>query len=463
MAKKKDKQKDKKYLARIKTGRWERQWSVTKAGVTAGSGAATQMLGSAFLSKDKRQHRNKKILSKQALYLANEFGKLKGSVVKVGQMMALYGEHILPAEVTDAFRTLEEHTTALSWDIIEDALQRELGDKITEFDIDPVPIGAASLAQVHKAWHKPSDTWLCLKIQYPGIADSIDSDLKAVVNLLKLSRLLKAGEGLNEWLDEVRQLLHYEVDYRREAEMTMRFEQRLQHDSVFSVAKIYQDYCTETLLVMSYEEGFAVNNPEVMKLPQARRNRLGKAFLQLFIHEVFDWGELQTDPNFGNYRIQFDSSGAGSDRIVLLDFGAVMEYDRKFLQIVKSMILAAYQDSYEQIRQGAIDLEMMQEHYPEQVHEDFAALCRLLLEPFVHKHENIPAHALNAEGEYCWANSQLPKRAAKHAASSAMSKYFAIPPKEFAFLSRKLLGVYSFIAVLQAEFNPDDILLPYLE
>ena len=122
----------KKRLTKIKTGRWERQWSMTRAGAIAGVGAATQMWGSAFLSKSNRQKRHKKILSKQSHYLVEELGQLKGSVVKVGQIMALYGEHILPVEVTDALRTLEEQTTPLDWPQIERQLKNALADKFAE-------------------------------------------------------------------------------------------------------------------------------------------------------------------------------------------------------------------------------------------------------------------------------------------------------------------------------------------
>ena len=100
----------------------------------------------------------------------------------------------------------------------------------------------------------------------------------------------------------------------------------------------------------------------------------------------------------------------------------------------------------------------MQIEFPEAVHEDFAALCQLLIEPFVHQQRQVPANAVNKQGEYSWGQSRLPRRAAKHAANSAMSKHFIVPPKEFAFLSRKLLGVYSFIAALEAQFNPESLL-----
>ncbi|RMF19049.1 MAG: AarF/ABC1/UbiB kinase family protein, partial [Gammaproteobacteria bacterium] len=136
------KKKDTSRLDRIKTGSFERRLSLTKAGIVAGSRMATSYAGSWFGSKAKREARRRKALSRQASYLADELGRLKGSVVKIGQVMALYGEHFLPPEVTEALHTLEDKTVALDWPAIETVLTEELGaDTLAELDIEPHPIG----------------------------------------------------------------------------------------------------------------------------------------------------------------------------------------------------------------------------------------------------------------------------------------------------------------------------------
>lgn len=451
-----DKKSDKKNaLKRIKTGAFERQWQLTKSGIKAGSRASTQMWGSMWLNKEKRQQRNSRILSEQAHYLVEEMGKLKGAVVKVGQMMALYGQYLLPEEISEALRELEENTTALAWPIIEDVLKANLGAAYDDFLIESDVLGAASLAQVHQAVLKTTQEPVCLKVQYPGVAQAIDSDINSVVRLLRLMRLLKTDSHSDSWLDEIRRLLHAEVDYQLEAEKTQRFCQYLQNDAVCRVPTVYPQYSNNTLLVTSFESGFAVNDAAVQAFSQEQRNQLGQAFLSLFLREVFEWGEIQTDPNFGNYRVRVTEQGQAE--LVLLDFGSVMSYPDSFLIPLRQIVIGAYRNDKTLIRQASIDLGIMRDDFPDVVHKDFAQLCLLLLEPFTHQHSGCPEQALNAQGEYCWAHSKLPKRAAKHAAQSAMSRYFVMPPKEFAFVSRKLLGVYSFIAALSAEFNPPDL------
>src|SRR5690554_6680920 len=161
---------DRKTVKRVKTGSFERRLSMATAGIFAGAKYATLSAGTLFTAKDKRDERRKEILSSQAQELVTELGKLKGSVVKIGQMMALFGEHFLPEEVTAALHTLENSTTALEWPAIERHLRKELGElKLAELEIDPEPIGAASLGQVHRAVRKSDGKELVLKIQYPGV------------------------------------------------------------------------------------------------------------------------------------------------------------------------------------------------------------------------------------------------------------------------------------------------------
>ena len=142
---------ERKTVKRVKTGAFERRFSMARAGFMAGARYATLTAGTFFASADKREGMRREILSRQARELATELGKLKGSVVKIGQMMALFGEHFLPDEVTAALHTLENSTTALHWDTIHKHLQRQLGElRLSELEIDPEPLGAASLGQVDR-------------------------------------------------------------------------------------------------------------------------------------------------------------------------------------------------------------------------------------------------------------------------------------------------------------------------
>ena len=457
------KKKSKDTVKRIKTGSFERKLSMATAGMVAGTRAATHLWANALTSKDKKQEKRRQMIAEQAQYLADELGKLKGSVVKIGQVMALYGEHILPEEVTTALRTLEEQTIAVEWPVIEGVLMEELGESLlSELQVDTQPLAAASLGQVHRAKRKSDGKEICLKVQYPGVADAIDTDLADVSMILRWTKLVTLGKDFDDWLDEVRVMLHREVDYQLEAKTTKRFGQMLADDERFIVPEVIHEYCTGKVLALTFETGYVVNGPDVAKLSLPRRSKLGHAFLELFFREIFEWEELQTDPNFGNYRIRPGKNSQEADRIVLLDFGAVRAYPPSFIEPVQAMVIGAYQHDYAAVQQGAIDLKIIKSEYPQEVQRSFADMCMMLVEPINYDDSNVPDSALNKHNEYRWSHSDLPRRVAKEATRSAFNKYFTIPPKEFTFLSRKLLGVYSFISALDAEFDGRDVIKRYI-
>ena len=450
-------------VSRIKTGSFERKLSLTKTGLMVGTRMTGHLAASFFTPKDKREAKRKKILSKQAQYLVEELGRLKGSVVKIGQVMALYGEHFLPVEVTEALHTLEENTVALDWPMIRAVLSEQLGEEmLAQLDIEHVPIGTASLGQVHCARIRATNELICLKVQYPGVAQAVDTDLNAVAQILKIARVVTFGPAFDDWLEEVRVMMHREVDYRLEAKTTDHFNQLLADDTRFVVPRVYFEFSSDQVLATSFELGENVSSPLVSQLSQTRRNILAKASLELFLKELFVWHEIQTDPNFGNYRIRIDEKGQ-ADQIVLLDFGAVQKYPDSFIRPVCRMISSAYNSDIKGVIEGGIALQFMNKSWPESVLTEFANVCIAVLEPLAKNNASAGKEAFNHDGEYCWRASDLPTRIAKRAAVSAISRYFKIPPKEFVFLNRKLVGVYTFISVLGGQFNGAEQLAPYVE
>ncbi|MAL99857.1 MAG: ABC transporter [Alteromonadaceae bacterium] len=449
-------------VSRIKTGSFERRLSLTRAGLFAGTRMASHMATNWFGSRETRDERHREMLSKQARYLVKELGDLKGSVVKIGQVMALYGEHFLPPEVTEALHTLEDQTSALDWSVIEKTLRAELGEeRLAQLDIEEEPIGTASLAQVHRARCRANGLEVCLKVQYPGVAKAVDSDLDSVAQLLRVARVVSFGPDFDEWLEEVRAMMHREVDYEMEARTTESFRQKLSGDSRFVVPRVLPEFSNARVMTSTYEPGHSLTSSTVQGLSLERRSALGQAALSLFLSELFLWGEIQTDPNFGNYRIRLGDDGQ-PDQIVLLDFGAVQRYDDTFLNPVREMIQASYERDLDAVIKGGITLRFMDQSWPEDILKRFGEVCMAVLEPLSPDSIEKPEYAVNEQGQYRWKQSDLPNRVARQATRSAISRYFRIPPREFIFLNRKLVGVYTFIAVLCAEFDGEPILRRYL-
>ena len=452
-------------IKRVKTGSFERRFSMAKMGVVAGTRLAAQSAGNVFTAKEDRAQRQKDILSKQAHYLADEIGKLKGSIVKIGQMMALYGEHFLPVEVTEALHTLEDETAALDWTSIYEALEDELGsEKLAKLEIEEHTIGAASLGQVHRATIKGTGEQICLKVQYPGVAEAVDSDLSAVKTLLKMMKVVPITEEFEGWFEEIKEMMYREVDYVHEAEKTHLFRERLIGDPRYIVPKIYPEFCTGKIIATSYEPGIDIDSAETKSLSQERRNSLCAASLDLCWREVFEWEEMQTDPNFGNYFVRLADSEHSLDRIVLLDFGAVREFSSKTIEPGKKIVRASFLHDTDMLFEAIEELAFFSEEPPTNVKESLSKLCFMAMEPFADGEKFPPPdYLLNDNGEYIWGASDLAARLSLQAGLSATSRHFAVPPRELMFLARKIMGAYTFMSVLSAELKGYDILAPYLK
>lgn len=448
-------------MKRLKTGAFERRLSMAMAGFVAGTRLAAGTAGSLFASPGEREETRRRVMAEQAQYLVRELGKLKGSVVKIGQMMALYGEHFLPEEITRALHQLNDDTTALTWASLEPVVRQQLGEqRFAELAIDPEPLGAASLAQVHRARRKSDGAQLVLKIQYPGVAQAIDSDLNLVTQMLRLTKAVPQTREFDEWLDEVRMMMHREVNYPQEAETTRLFHSYLRDDARFIVPRIYPEYCTDTLLCMSFERGVPINSPIVLNLPQERRNRIAEAALDICVREVFEWGEIQTDPNFGNYLVRLADQDGEPDRIVLLDFGAVRDFPDDLLALARKLTRAAFFRDREAML-GAMQGFGFFDSMPDSVKAGLTDLFFLAIEPFSDL-KDAPAEAVTPEGSYDWAKGRLHARVAATAAKSAATRHFSVPPKEVMFISRKFMGAYTFMTVIGAQIRARKLLEPYL-
>ena len=183
----------------------------------------------------------------------------------------------MPPALTDALHELEAGTEPLPWSVIEPALRASLGAAYDELLIDITPLAAASLAQVHRARVITSGDEICLKILYPGVKETIDADFNAVVRMLKLTRWLKAGQELDDWLEDMREQLHLEVDYLREARLTEHMASLIAGDARYIVPRVYRKYSSSTVLALSYIAGEPVTSEYVNRLPQTRRNQLAIA------------------------------------------------------------------------------------------------------------------------------------------------------------------------------------------
>ena len=274
--------------------------------------------------------------------LSDSLRRMRGAAMKLGQMLSIQDESIAPPALTNALAQVRKGAEAMPKHQLMSQLDTEWvegwKDKVI---LEDMPFAAASIGQVHRGTllsNSDAPMKVAVKVQYPGVADSIESDLSNLSMLVKATGLAPPGLFLDNVIRVGRDELKVECDYLREMENHKRFEELIASDSIlaadrFAVPKIYEDLCTERVLVTEYVRGGTID--KVVDLDQSERNRIGRAILRLTMLELFVWRFMQTDPNWGNFLYDVRTRTT-----YLIDFGAAREYDAEFVRGYLNIVTA---------------------------------------------------------------------------------------------------------------------------
>lgn len=434
-----------KTLKELKSSVSSRGFSLAKLGVQAGLGYIGHKMKKASQNDDSW----KTFLTQQSQLLGRELGELKGSLMKAGQMLSVYGEYFLPPEANTFLKKLQAESPPVDWIVMQKNLNQYLSlELLAELEIQTDSLACASMGQVHRARVKNTGEELAIKIQYPNVDKAISSDLKALKSILSLMNLLPKDFNSDSLFQEVRTMLEQEVRYDLEAELTQEYARNLKEDSRYLVPKVYSRYSNQRVLTTSFMPGVRVDDPLIKNLSQERRNALAESFLDLYFRELFEWRLVQTDPHFGNYKVKLDPNG--HDRLVLLDFGATRRFTPEFMADYKELIRSAYLDDKPRFYEASYKLGFLEPSDPPALKQAYEDFCFLTLEPF------------KAKGRYNWKNNDLPGRASQKAVQIIRNFSWRTPPQEILFLDRKTGGVFIFLSVLGADIDAGPIIEKYL-
>lgn len=460
--KKTDKPVNKK-INKIKSSVFSRSFSMAKLTLNAGASLAGYNIKNTFSSKEEKADSWKGFLRSQAQAVSTELGELKGSLMKAGQMLSMYGEHFLPPEANAFLKSLQSDSPALNWTNIEPVLKKNLStEQLAQLEIEHEALSCASLGQVHRARIKATGEEIVLKIQYPNVDKAIESDLRALKTLLGMMKLVPQDLDLESIFHEVREMLVQETNYLLEAKLTQTFYDKLKNDPRFVVPKVYTEFSNQKILATSYEHSLRADDVEIQALPASRRNQIAIHFLDLYLKELFCWGLVQTDPHIGNYGIRLGKND--QDKLVLYDFGATREYDMKFLTPYRHMIEAALHADEKNLRKAAQELQFLDPSDKSELKALFEEFCFEFVEPFLNADDpRLPNGVMDQEGNYDWKNTDLPQRLSKKILRVIRQHAWRTPPREIIFLDRKTGGVFIFMAVLRARCQGRDLLLKYLK
>ncbi|MGB7404995.1 MAG: AarF/ABC1/UbiB kinase family protein, partial [Pacificimonas sp.] len=215
----------------------------------------------------------------------------------------------------------------------------------------PRPIAAASIGQVHKGV-LPDGREVAVKVQYPGVAKSIDSDIDNVATLLRVSGALPKELDLGPLLEEAKRQLHEEADYEREAGELARFHGLLADDDRYVVPEPLPEFSSRNILAMTFAEGVAIETLENDN--QHNRDAVMASLIDLVLRELFVFGHMQTDPNFANYRWQ-----QATGKLVLLDFGASRAVAPATADAYRKVVAALFDGDREGVKAAALEAGFM--------------------------------------------------------------------------------------------------------
>ncbi len=316
----------------VPAGRLSRLSGFTRlAGGVAGGMMAE---GARRLAAGERPSMNDMLLTPgNAKRLADRLSHLRGAAMKLGQMISMDAGDILPPELSNILATLRDNANFMPPRQLDKVLAQQWGkDWRKQFRrFEPRPIAAASIGQVHRATTRAGET-LAIKVQYPGIAQSIDSDVDNVASLLRMSGMMPKELDIDPLLQAAKEQLHEEADYIREGAQMQAFAERLSGSDDFIVPALHEELTRPQILAMTFAEGIPIE--QVADEPQVLRNDVFGKIIHLVARELFEFGVMQTDPNFANYRYQRETG-----KIVLLDFGATRD--------ISATICANYRNLFE--------------------------------------------------------------------------------------------------------------------
>jgi len=300
------------------SSKYDRGKIFAKTGLKVGTSYAKHYLKNLRGSSDER---NSEFYGQTAQQIFSEFTKLRGTALKIAQSLSI-DQGLLPDEFSEVMTQAQYSVPPINRSLVRSIIKRELGGYPEQIfkSFDSTAIAAASIGQVHRAELKTGEK-VAVKIQYPGVRDTIASDLGLAKSLFK--RIISNKDELDEYFEEVESTLRKETDYIHEGETINRFHERFSSDR-YETPRWIEDFSTERVLTMTYLEGVHLKEFLDSDPSQEEKDHFGQLIWDFFHEQVRDSDEIHADTHPGNFLFTNDG------KLGIIDFGCVKNFPDSF-------------------------------------------------------------------------------------------------------------------------------------
>ncbi|CAE6944305.1 hypothetical protein ACOMICROBIO_LMKGKHOH_04767 [Vibrio sp. B1FIG11] len=378
--------------------------------------------------------------------LTDQLAHLRGAAMKLGQMLSMDAGDVLEPELADILSRLRSNADPMPAKQLNAVMENALGTNWkTEFlSFNFKPIASASIGQVHQAYSDAGDN-LAVKVQYPGVRKSIDSDVDNVGTLLKVVGLIPESVDYKGLLEEAKKQLHDEADYAREAHFAIRYHDRLKEHPHFVVPKIHTESSSDSVLAMEFIDGSPIE--QIEHYDQDTRDFVMHSLLELLFRELFEFKMVQTDPNFANYLYIENTRQIG-----LLDFGATREYSEQFSTGYRQAFASVVNDDEQGLNNALEQIGFFSKTIMPAQRQAILDLVKMACEPML------------VDEPYDFKASGLAQKLREAGTILSMEQdYWHTPPADALFLHRKIGGMYLLAARIGAKVNIRQLVSPYLQ
>lgn len=378
--------------------------------------------------------------------LTDQLAHLRGAAMKLGQMLSMDAGDVLEPELADILSRLRSNADPMPAKQLNGVMEGSLGAnwKAEFLSFNFKPIASASIGQVHQAYSDAGDN-LAVKVQYPGIRKSIDSDVDNVGTLLKVVGLIPESVDYKGLLEEAKKQLHDEADYAREAQFAIRYHDALKEYPHFVVPKIHTESSSDSVLAMEFIDGSPIE--QIEHYDQSTRDFVMHSLLELLFRELFEFKMVQTDPNFANYLYIENTRQIG-----LLDFGATREYSERFSTGYRQAFASVVNNDEQGLNDALEQIGFFSQTILPDQRQAILDLVKMACEPML------------VDEPYDFKASGLAQKLREAGTILSMEQeYWHTPPADALFLHRKIGGMYLLAARIGAKVNIRQLVSPYLQ